>query len=67
LENNVEDPLSEELLKGEFQGKDTITVQTKKVGGKTQLVFESSVTEPQEDPPKVGAAASDSETDENNG
>ena len=26
IENFVEDPLSEELLKGEFQGKDTITV-----------------------------------------
>ena len=57
LENNVEDPLSEELLKGEFQGKDTITVKTKKVGGKTQLVFDSSTTKGQEDPPKVGAAA----------
>ena len=32
IENFVEDPLSEELLKGEFQGKDTITVETKKVG-----------------------------------
>ena len=57
LENNVEDPLSEELLKGEFQGKDTITVGTKKVGGKTQLIFESSTTEQPEEPPKVGAAA----------
>ncbi|MEA1951744.1 MAG: ATP-dependent Clp protease ATP-binding subunit, partial [Planctomycetota bacterium] len=57
LENNVEDTLSEELLKGEFQGKDTITVKTKKVGGKTQLIFESSATEQPEDPPTVGAAA----------
>ncbi|MBN2294156.1 MAG: hypothetical protein JXM70_17145, partial [Pirellulales bacterium] len=54
---NVEDPLSEELLKGEFQGKDTITVKTKKVGGKTQLIFDSSVTEEPKDPPTVGAAA----------
>jgi len=28
VENFVEDPLSEELLKGEFQGKDTITIDT---------------------------------------
>ncbi len=57
LENNIEDTLSEELLKGEFQGKDTITVKTKKVGGKTQLIFESSVSEKHEEPPTVGAAA----------
>ena len=40
IENFVEDPLSEELLKGEFDGKDTITVEVKKVGDKKQLVFE---------------------------
>ena len=39
IENFVEDPLSEELLKGEFQGKDTITVEVKEVGDKKQLVF----------------------------
>jgi len=40
----VEDPLAEELLKGEFNGKDTITVDVKEVAGKKQLVFEGSVT-----------------------
>ena len=40
IENFVEDPLSEELLKGEFQGKDTIVVDVKEVGGKKQLFFE---------------------------
>ncbi len=64
LENNVEDTLSEELLKGEFQGKDTITVKTIKVGGKTQLIFESSTTEQPEEPPKVGAAAGEGEESE---
>ena len=44
IENFVEDPLSEELLKGEFQGKDTITVEVKEVGGKKQLVFKGIVT-----------------------
>ncbi len=42
IENFVEDPLSEELLKGEFRGKDTIVVRVKDVGGKKQLVFEGT-------------------------
>jgi ATP-dependent Clp protease ATP-binding subunit ClpC len=45
IENYVEDPLSEELLKGEFQGKDTISVDVKKVGDQKQLVFEGLVGE----------------------
>lgn len=45
IENYVEDPLSEELLKGEFQGKDTISVDVKKVGDQKQLVFEGLVSE----------------------
>ncbi|MGD9127384.1 MAG: ATP-dependent Clp protease ATP-binding subunit [Planctomycetia bacterium] len=57
LEGNIEDPLSEELLKGEFQDMDTITVKTKKVGDKKQLVFEGSKTEKPEgdQPTPVGA------------
>jgi ATP-dependent Clp protease ATP-binding subunit ClpC len=58
LENFVEDPLSEEILKGEFDGKDTITVGVKEVGGKKQLQFVGSVggeQAPAEQP--VGAAA----------
>ncbi len=57
IENHVEDPLSEELLKGEFEGKDTITVVAKEIGGKRQLAFEGSVTGPDEEAPPVGAAA----------
>ncbi len=55
IENFVEDPLSEELLKGEFQGKDTILVDVKEVGGKKQLYFSGVVGEPEEAP--VAAAA----------
>ncbi len=55
IENCVEDPLSEELLKGEFQGKDTITVEVKKVGGKKQLVFKGSASD-KKAPPAVAAA-----------
>ena len=43
IENFVEDPLSEELLKGEFQGMDTITIEVKEVGDKKQLFFLGSV------------------------
>lgn len=57
IENYVEDPLSEELLKGEFEGKDTITVDCKKVGEARQLVFEGSISN--EVPTPVGAAAGD--------
>ncbi|MGE0538035.1 MAG: ATP-dependent Clp protease ATP-binding subunit [Pirellulales bacterium] len=54
LENYVEDPLSEELLKGEFDGKDTVNVDCREVAGKKQLVFEGQTTEPTE---PVAAAA----------
>jgi len=43
IENYIEDPLSEELLKGEFQGKDTIVVELREVGGKKQLFFNGIV------------------------
>jgi ATP-dependent Clp protease ATP-binding subunit ClpC len=56
IENFIEDPLSEELLKGEFEGKDKITVEVKKVGEKKQLAFVGSVSEKADEPP-VGAAA----------
>ncbi len=58
IENFVEDPLSEELLKGEFQGKNLITVDVKEVGGKKQLFFTGSVSEEAESvETPVGAGA----------
>ncbi|MGI5831315.1 MAG: ATP-dependent Clp protease ATP-binding subunit [Thermoguttaceae bacterium] len=39
IESNLEDPLAEEILKGEFNGKDVIYVDVKKVGDKKQLFF----------------------------
>ncbi len=56
IESFIEDPLAEELLKGEFEGKDTIEVNVKEVGGKKQLSFKGIVTA-EETPPPVGAAA----------
>ena len=60
IENYVEDPLSEELLKGEFQGKDTITIEVKEVAGKKQLAFLGSVeASPEPIAPLAAAAGSD--------
>src|SRR5271166_3993723 len=56
IENLVEDPLSEELLKGEFNGMDTITVEVHDVAGKKQLRFHGSLQNaPEARPATVGA------------
>jgi ATP-dependent Clp protease ATP-binding subunit ClpC len=39
IESFIEDPLAEELLKGEFAGKSAVKIEVKKVGDKKQLVF----------------------------
>jgi ATP-dependent Clp protease ATP-binding subunit ClpC len=50
--------VSEELLKGEFEGKDTIQVDCTEVAGKKQLVFTGLVTvEPVAAGPAEGPAA----------
>ncbi len=56
IESFVEDPLAEELLKGEFNGKDLIKVTMKEVGGKKQLEFVGLKTKEAE-PEPVGAVA----------
>jgi ATP-dependent Clp protease ATP-binding subunit ClpC len=57
IENFVEDPLSEELLKGEFQGKDTISIEVKEVAGKKQLAFRGSAESPAEPSAPVASGA----------
>ncbi len=57
IENFVEDPLSEELLKGEFQGMDTITIEVKEVGDKKQLSFHGSKGETPSEQQPVGAGS----------
>src|SRR5437867_1798902 len=42
IEHLLEDPLSEELLKGSFQGKDTVTVRVQEVEGQKKLTFDST-------------------------
>ena len=56
LEQHIEDPLSEELLRGEFAGKDSITVDVKEVGDKKRLDFVGYASEPEAAEP-VGAVA----------
>lgn len=56
IEQRIEDPLSEELLKGEFTGQDTITVDVKEVAGKKQLFFKGSVSGSEEAPVAAAGA-----------
>jgi ATP-dependent Clp protease ATP-binding subunit ClpC len=49
IEGNVEDPLSEELLKGEFEGKEVVAVDVKTVGDKKQLIFTGKMFEEVDD------------------
>ena len=67
IENYVEDPLSEELLKGEFQGKDTIVVDVKEVGGKKQLVFKGVSGDEEADAVLAGNAAVSSAAESSDG
>ncbi|MFV0445431.1 MAG: ATP-dependent Clp protease ATP-binding subunit [Planctomycetaceae bacterium] len=53
VEMNIEDPLSEELLRGAFEGKNVIRVEVKEVGDEKRLEFigdssESASNEPAE-------------------
>jgi ATP-dependent Clp protease ATP-binding subunit ClpC len=47
IEHLLEDPLAEELLRGQFQGKDTITVRVQEVEGEKKLFFDASTTQPE--------------------
>jgi len=51
----IEDPLSEELLRGAFEGNNLITVNVKEVGDQKQLDFTGSTSEGE--PVLAGAAA----------
>jgi ATP-dependent Clp protease ATP-binding subunit ClpC len=64
IESFIEDPLAEELLKGEFQGQNLIKVECKEVGGKKQLTFEGSTTQVDKTPVGAVAEGGDSEGSE---
>ena len=57
VETYIEDPLSENLLQGAFEGSNTITVRMKEVGDQKQLDFEPSTVEPNVDELAVAADA----------
>jgi ATP-dependent Clp protease ATP-binding subunit ClpC len=60
IEHQLEDPLAEKLLHGQFTGKDTLTVRAGEVDGEKKLIFEpTSTREPQ--PELVGAGAGEGE------
>jgi ATP-dependent Clp protease ATP-binding subunit ClpC len=47
IEHLLEDPLSEELLRGTFNGKDTVTARVEEVDGVKKVVFDATSTKPQ--------------------
>ena len=51
IEHYLEDPLAEDLLRGTFQGKDTITVRVSEVDGEKKLGFDAVGKEPPPAPP----------------
>ncbi|MCP4509928.1 MAG: ATP-dependent Clp protease ATP-binding subunit, partial [Fuerstiella sp.] len=61
VERFIEDPLSEELLRGTFEGKNVIRVEIKEVGDQKQLNFlseyeEEPASEPEGEPVAVGSS-----------
>jgi ATP-dependent Clp protease ATP-binding subunit ClpC len=44
IEQNLEDPMAEELLRGTFNGKDTITVRVQEVEGEKKLLYDATST-----------------------
>ncbi len=65
IENYVEDPLSEEILRGEFQGMDTIIVDGFKneKGKVVRLELRGEKRQPEETVEPVGATSSSSDSD----
>src|SRR5437660_10287738 len=57
IENLLEDPLSEELLRGNFSGKDTVTVRVQEVPGGTEKRLAFDATSTSAAPELVGAGA----------
>jgi ATP-dependent Clp protease ATP-binding subunit ClpC len=58
IENLLEDPLAEDLLKGVFLGKDKITVKVHEVDGEKKVFFESTVEKEKEPESALVGAAS---------
>lgn len=66
VERFIEDPLSEELLRGTFEGKNVIHVEVTEVGDQKQLKFNPSFEEEEsagDKPEPVGVGAGDEEAE----
>ena len=61
VERFIEDPLSEELLRGTFEGMNAIAVTVKEVGDQKQLEFHGSTVEDEPQLAAVGSAESEAE------
>src|SRR5438128_1718161 len=61
IEHLLEDPLSEELLKGTFQGKDTVTVRVQEVEGEKKLTFDTT-SGPSAPQPELAAAGAENKS-----
>ncbi len=61
IEGFIEDPLSEELLKGSFEGKNQITVNLVETGEQKHLSFDATVEPEQEQLAAVGSEAGGAE------
>jgi ATP-dependent Clp protease ATP-binding subunit ClpC len=48
IEHFLEDPMAEDLLRGTFAGKDTLTVRTHEVNGEKKLLFEATASKKEE-------------------
>jgi ATP-dependent Clp protease ATP-binding subunit ClpC len=57
IENMLEDPLAEEMLRGNFAGKHNIYVKVQEVNGEKKLVFEATDGSTPTPPELVGATA----------
>ncbi len=57
VEMYIEDPLSEELLRGAFEGKNLIRVEVREVGDEKQLDFRGETAEPAAGEPLAAVAA----------
>ncbi len=65
VETYIEDPLSEELLRGAFEGQNRISVTVKEVGDQKQLEFTGSA-EVEEEPELAVVGSAEEETDATN-
>ncbi len=64
IENMIEDPLSESILRGEYKGKDVLTVAVGEGDEGRKLTFEAS-TKPVEETVAAGATTEGGEAEEN--